>query len=670
MKKKKGFTLVELLAVIAILAILVLIALPNILNLYRNARKNTFVSDVQNIMRSSEQEYVMGEIGNENNTCYDSKTNPLEIEARSNLKYRVNLNKGKIINIEVLDNNYYISVSNEEGIKRDSIESNKVKTRDNTQTLLDCNGNVIVEGLSYGLPLIIFEGGIPDRGYIKEGKLYKEDIKTEIEKLESLPNKEGYIFKGYNIPESDIQIIDEEGNIKKENLSQIKESITLESKWEERPKYVDSELHGADPVLGQGMIPVKIKDTGEVVYVDIYDVSNKWYEYGKQQWANSVILVDNPSKEYKAGEVISESDIRGYFVWIPKYKYKLFNMGNYTALESSKPEIEHEQIDIVFGLTDTGETSGECKTPMGSGLSKASNATKECQLNDYMTHPAFLSIPSNGFWVGKFETGYNQNSDAKLPITDTSTWTKEKTQVNEEKPQNIIVKPNVYSWRGATIKNFFMSAYNFNRTLDSHMMKNTEWGAVAYLSYSKYGIMDEVRINNNSDYKTGYAASVKDGAGSIESTKTLSWNTETGHLASTTGNISGIYDMSGGAFENMASYMDILNLTTSEMTLIVNDTTYNKYLDKYSKLIVSSSSYNKRILGDATGELGPFWNNETYNQSIYFADFSNFVYSDFPWFTRGGWLNDTTKSGQFYFSGNKGAISTAGGVRLILTPTK
>ena len=33
MKKKKGFTLVELLAVIAILAILVIIALPNVINM-------------------------------------------------------------------------------------------------------------------------------------------------------------------------------------------------------------------------------------------------------------------------------------------------------------------------------------------------------------------------------------------------------------------------------------------------------------------------------------------------------------------------------------------------------------------------------------------------------------------------------------------------------------
>ena len=44
--KKKGFTLVELLAVIAILAILVIIALPNVLGMFQRAKKNTFTTEV------------------------------------------------------------------------------------------------------------------------------------------------------------------------------------------------------------------------------------------------------------------------------------------------------------------------------------------------------------------------------------------------------------------------------------------------------------------------------------------------------------------------------------------------------------------------------------------------------------------------------------------------
>ena len=47
--KKKGFTLVELLAVIAILAILVIIALPNVLSMFTDAKKSTFKTEVQTL---------------------------------------------------------------------------------------------------------------------------------------------------------------------------------------------------------------------------------------------------------------------------------------------------------------------------------------------------------------------------------------------------------------------------------------------------------------------------------------------------------------------------------------------------------------------------------------------------------------------------------------------
>ncbi len=61
--KKKGFTLVELLAVIAILAILVIIALPNVLELYKNARKNAFLDEVQSVYTSAINKYMLSQYG-------------------------------------------------------------------------------------------------------------------------------------------------------------------------------------------------------------------------------------------------------------------------------------------------------------------------------------------------------------------------------------------------------------------------------------------------------------------------------------------------------------------------------------------------------------------------------------------------------------------------------
>ena len=575
--KKKGFTLVELLAVIAILAVLVIIALPNVLRMFRNAKQNTFTNEVQNLVRSAEDKFVTSSILSGKNTCFDSSSNPLDMSGRDNLIYKIKLtNKGKVIEVYERDNDYELIANRKAGINRADIGS-KYKVESAKTGITDCNGNELISG---------------------------ESVK----------------------------------------------------------KYAESTLNGADPVLGNGMVPITLSNDGVATYADEYD---KWYSYKDKQWANSVILVNNPSKKYEVGDKIEEKDIRAYFVWIPKYSYRIFNMGNYDKLESTQPPNQVKEIEIVFGTSTTGEEDGECKTPMESGLSKAVDATKDCKVGDLMTHPAFLSIPSNGFWVGKFETGYNQNVNTNAPITNTTTWTATDAVVNEEKPNNIIVKPNVYSWRGSTVYNYFMSEYSFNRNLDSHMIKNTEWGAVAYLSHSKYGLKNEVRINNNSNYLTGSAAKEKDAVSSA--TENTKWNTTNGYTASTTGNITGVYDMSGGAWEYVSIYVqgqeELVNLTE-----IVNNPLYTKYLDKYSSSS-NDTSYKYRILGDATGEMGPFYN----SRSSWYNDFAVFTRITSPVFIRGGYINDKASTGQFSFHivtlYDQNNHRNIDGTRLTLTPT-
>ncbi len=81
----------------------------------------------------------------------------------------------------------------------------------------------------------------------------------------------------------------------------------------------------AKPNLGDKLIPVTIADDGTVTYAD---VNTKWYDYCNKIWANAVFLIDNPSKTYQVGNTINEVDIESYFVWIPKYQYKLWNISN------------------------------------------------------------------------------------------------------------------------------------------------------------------------------------------------------------------------------------------------------------------------------------------------------------------------------------------------------
>ncbi len=404
--------------------------------------------------------------------------------------------------------------------------------------------------------------------------------------------------------------------------------------------YKEKILNGADPVLKEKLIPVEISNNGEVRYADI---SKEWYKYENKRWANAVIL--NEGVSYQEGDIITESDIESYFVWIPRYKYQIFDEGNYTTYIESKPtESIAKEIQIEFETNEVEASIGSTK-------------------GEWLTHPAFTNFDVNGIWVGKFETGYK------------GATTNEEAQVNEENPNKIIIKPNTYSWRNSTVSNIFKTAYNYNRELDSHMMKNTEWGALAYLSHSKYGINTEVRINNNSNFLTGYAATDETnqssfpGVSGTTSDITLPYNTETGYKASTTGNITGIYDMSGGAWEYVAGYRLSLNdksgFTSTELI------TYSKYLDLY-QANSETTSYNNRILGDATGEMGPFYfyadkdgSNRRHNN--WYGDYSDFINYTSPWILRGCYFYDGVIAGQFNFNRDSGDSRINHSFRLVLT---
>ena len=58
MKKKNGFTLVELLAVIIVLAIIMVIAIPTVTNVMNNARKNAIVLEAEKMLNEVQGAYM------------------------------------------------------------------------------------------------------------------------------------------------------------------------------------------------------------------------------------------------------------------------------------------------------------------------------------------------------------------------------------------------------------------------------------------------------------------------------------------------------------------------------------------------------------------------------------------------------------------------------------
>ena len=220
--------------------------------------------------------------------------------------------------------------------------------------------------------------------------------------------------------------------------------------------------------------------------------------------------------------------------------------------------------------------------------------------------------------------------------------------------------------------------------LETHMMKNSEWAAVAYLSQSKYGkygnkdYTDEQKeIYLNSSYvNTGQSSGAVPG----EKTNTLytydgymlnnSKKTETrdikkGTGASTTGNIYGIYDMSGGNFEYVMGAFGLENspiiadskfkpsdvFTSGKIMPLYYDVyIYNKYDPELD--LTKVCSYGN-CLGHALLETEGWYN-----------DFSKNKTTTDPWFLRGGANASGKSAGIFNYALEDGYADYSASARL------
>ena len=115
--KKKGFTLVELLAVIAILAILVIIALPNVLSMYNEARKNTFVTEVRDYFKAGEQNFLLNSGNAVTYTSLSGVTGSktIEMTGNKNMQYYIVFDaSGKCTKLLATNGTYKVEASADE----------------------------------------------------------------------------------------------------------------------------------------------------------------------------------------------------------------------------------------------------------------------------------------------------------------------------------------------------------------------------------------------------------------------------------------------------------------------------------------------------------------------------------------------------------------------------
>ena len=391
------------------------------------------------------------------------------------------------------------------------------------------------------------------------------------------------------------------------------------------------------PKLGANMTLVKF-DTGTQDWV--VDETNSAYSYvdtstsgntDKSEWANAKVTVN---------------EIDSYFVWIPRYAYKITYYTNSDKTATSSTRTPYGTIDIKFlkGTSNIAADETVCKYADDETL----NTT-----TDYIIHPAFTSDADlgggfgnnngtndngiSGIWIGKYEASLANKTNGTNIVPSTSTDGNFK--LADQPDKTIVTKPGYSSWRYITIGNIYDNAKAYNTNLKSHMLKNSEWGAVAYLTESKYGRNGtEVTINNNgTTYYTG---------GGEE--KAYIENTE----QSSTGNVYGIYDLSGNAYEYVASYYN----RSSSLTNGSSFASQNGPSDAYSTAYTGEDESTGYKYGDAT-----------YETRGWHADSATFVLSVAPFILRGGGYNTVASyPGVFYYYNSDGNAVDSQSFRLAL----
>ncbi len=460
------------------------------------------------------------------------------------------------------------------------------------------------------------------------------------------------------------------------------------------------QLSPEEPNLYNGALKkVKWTESGEELNEDTSETftGSDWYAY---------TAADNSSTDdyTKSRWANAKNEDGSYFVWIPRYAYRI----TYYADESRKEPIAYYDgrgLVNPEGRIITKLGGEEIDGHLDEGIKTVTDNGKS-----YIVHPAFMNNRSNnyenggwdkdlsGIWVAKFEMSQETSTDGRNwtysgttslingNIFTTNSAKAENQSTNGEQIRAVSkasTKENtenqIASWRYINIANMYTNSLNYDREKESHLIKNSEWGAVVYLAHSQYGRNGyEITINNNSNFYTGMAGD-STSAGST-SGGTNYYNTVAGGKASTTGNVYGIFDLSGGAYEYVSAFNKNYNpenennyfkdskyLNNNNIHFATVNGKSTKYTTAYSgENLSSGTALEHRVgkTGDATKEVLTGAKNDDKNH--WNQDCSHLLYSSYPFFRRGGHYGYGIGGGIFYSYDNDGNAHDYYSFRVVL----
>ena len=483
------------------------------------------------------------------------------------------------------------------------------------------------------------------------------------------------------------------------------------------------------PVIKTGLVPVKFEN-GNIVHTTKDD--EDWYDYNSRKWANA------------------QSDDGSLWVWIPRFAYRIktgYHLNQTGTIEIKFLKATTDDYYNEDGTTGTAQRCGNENEIVNttSDFTVHPAFTNESSIN-YRNGGWDKEL--TGIWVSKFEAGY---ANAKEDGTDILNGTKvissdnkntapvKESSVYYNQPDGVVWAPPIEgkTYNASLNQNDFISSRNWidgtyennptkikyptfqgstysmnyinhndsyliakaltetgniygfnNNRIDSHLVKNSEWGAIAYLSHSKYGYigagktdiaLNTKNLNNGDQSVTKENGNKKASAYAVTgyNDNNQEWNNG-GESASSTANIYGIYDLRGGLWERTTGYVANSDpkLKKYGSNMVYNGenliTKSNKYITVYPSndsgqtVIDTASSINfglsNKIYGDAVYETS----SDGQGKNSWTTDYSHFPALDAAFFVFGGRWSNGEFAGLFSYDRDNGFSHFVDGFRVVL----
>ncbi len=132
---KKGFTLMELLAVIGIIGIIMVLLVPNVIKLFSDSKKSTFITEVRNVQKLAINQREINIAEGSFTGVYNSNNTKLLTEDKKNFDYIINFNNNGDMTSLCVSNGSYALVLPASGLV---VNPNDINVNNIVDTKFNC----------------------------------------------------------------------------------------------------------------------------------------------------------------------------------------------------------------------------------------------------------------------------------------------------------------------------------------------------------------------------------------------------------------------------------------------------------------------------------------------------------------------------------------------------